>query len=269
MAELAEGYHQEGKTVSANGLEIFYREWGSGRPLILLHGATDTHGYWNPFIPSLCKRYRVIVPDNRGHGRTFNPEPFLTYPMMADDLAGMIQALNLDCPYIFGFSDGGQAALDLGIRYPKAAGALVLGGVWFQFSHYYLDAISRAGFVSPGVFDLNVYEKQAPLDWEERLRKAHHDPRAEYPRLLLSMLAKLWWTPLGYTGEDLKKVTSPVLILAGEKDEFIPLGEAQELARMIPDAELGVIPDAGHNQVVISGGIFLDLVLDFLESQDP
>jgi pimeloyl-ACP methyl ester carboxylesterase len=268
MAEIPQAPLSEGKTIGANGLEIYYREWGTGRPLILLHGATDTHKFWDPFIPAFRKRYRVVTPDNRGHGWTINPEPaLLTYPMMADDLAGLIKALDLESPYVFGYSDGGQAALELGIRYPDLAGALVVGGVWFQFSQSYQDAIRRSGFISPDEVDYEIYEKQAPEDWEERLRKAHHDTRQDYPRILLSALARLWWTPLAYTDQDLQKITSPVMVLVGAQDEAIPVKEAQELAGKIPRAELAVIPDAGHNEVIVKGGVFLGLVLDFLERQ--
>jgi pimeloyl-ACP methyl ester carboxylesterase len=266
MTELANRSGQEGNFVSANGLKIYYKEWGIGKSLVLLHGATDTHAFWTSFIPALSERYRVIVPDNRGHGRTINPAPILTYSMMADDLAGLVQELDLDSPLIFGFSDGGQAALDLAIRYPDLAGALVLGGIWHQFTQYYQDAISRAGFVSPGIMQFDLYEKQAPWDWEKRLRQAHHDPRTDYPRILLSALAALWWTPLNYSKMDLDRIQVPVLVLAGENDEFIPLEDAYDLAAKIPAAELAVVPDADHSSLIQKG---IDQVLEFLYRQDP
>jgi pimeloyl-ACP methyl ester carboxylesterase len=184
---------------------------------------------------------------------------------MADDLAGFIQALDLDFPFIFGFSDGGQAALELGIRYPDLPGALILGGVWFQFSQYYQDGISAAGFVSPGVMDMELYEKNAPQDWEERLSRAHHDPRPDYPHVLLSSLAQLWWTELDYTDEDFEKIQVPVLILAGEKDEFIPQEEARKLVDKILDAELVIIPGADHTDLIPRG---IDRVMRFLTLLD-
>lgn len=254
----------EGKFAAANGLEIYYREWGDGRPLILLHGATDTHKFWSPFVPFFSERYRVITPDNRGHGRTINPDVNLTYPMMADDLAGLIQALDLVDPLILGYSDGGQAALEVAIRYPDLAGALVIGGVWFQFSRWYQDAITNAGFISAGRIDYEVFERQVPENWEEQLREAHQDPRPDYPRILLSNLAQLWWTPLNYTEEDFQKVSVPTLIIMGEKDEMIHWKEGQELAAQIPHAEFALIPDAGHTEVIVDDGAFLRLVVDFL-----
>ncbi len=133
----------EGKFVNANGLDIYYQEYGKGRPLILLHGATDTHKLWKPFIPEFSKFFRVITPDTRGHGRTLNPAGELSYQVMADDLAEFIQDLDLEKPFMFGYSDGGQTALDFGMRYPDIPGALVIGGAWYQFSAEYQDSLRQ------------------------------------------------------------------------------------------------------------------------------
>jgi pimeloyl-ACP methyl ester carboxylesterase len=252
-----------GYYLTANGLDIFYKEVGEGRPLILLHGATDTYKLWNPHLPELSKHFRVITPDSRGHGRTLNLSRQLSYQQMADDLAGLIQGLKLEKPFIFGYSDGGQAALDFGMRYPDLPGALVIGGAWYRFSKEYQTAISSAGFVSPGIVDFDLFEKNAPPDWEERMRSAHPDPDPDYPRILLESLAKLWWTPLDYTEDDFKKITAPTLIIMGEMDEMIPLAEAEEMAMLIPGAELAVIPGAKHNDVLATGGVFISLLLDF------
>jgi len=252
-----------GDYLPANGLDIFYKESGAGRSLILLHGATDTHKLWNPHLPELSKHFRVITPDSRGHGQTLNPSRQLSYQLMADDLAGLIQGLQLEKPFIFGYSDGGQAVLDFGMRYPDLPGALVIGGAWYRFSKEYQTAISRAGFVSPGVVEFGLFEKNAPPDWQERMRSSHSDPDPDYPRILLESLAQLWWEPLDYTEDDFKKITAPTLIMMGEKDEMIPLAEAEEMATFIPGAELAVIPGTKHNDVLATGGVFISLLLDF------
>ena len=255
-----------GQYVSANGLEIYYQESGIGQPLILVHGAMDTHRLWDPHLANFQDRFRVIRPDSRGHGRTFNPSRKLSYRLMADDLAAMIGELGLIKPFLFGYSDGGQAVLDLGIRYPDLPGALVIGGAWYQFSKEYQAAISGMGFVAPGVVDLGVYQRQAHPDWRDRLRAAHLDPDPDYPGILLEGLARMWWTTLGYSEADFQKINVPTLILIGEKDEIIPVGEARELTGLIPDAELAVIPGATHNRVLVPGGLFLDQIRIFFAS---
>jgi pimeloyl-ACP methyl ester carboxylesterase len=262
------GGASQGRIITSNGLGIYYREHGEGHALVLLHGATDTHRLWDPFIPILKRKYRVITPDSRGHGRSLNPAALITYQMMADDLAGLIQNLGLDKPYLFGYSDGGQAVLDFGTRYPEQAGALVIGGAWYRFCPSYQQAITRAGFPAPGEVDYPVYEQGAPKDWQERLARVHLDPRPDYPKILLEQLSRLWWTPLEYQEKDLRKITAPTLILMAERDEMIPLEQARELAGMIPGAQLAVIPEAGHNDLLVPGGLFLDILINFLDSQD-
>jgi len=257
----------KGHFVTANGINIYYRDQGIGQPLILLHGGTDTHRLWNPYLPIFLEYFRVITPDSRGHGRTMSLSGELSYRMMADDLVALIRVLELDHPLIFGYSDGGQAVLDFGIRYPGFAKALIIGAAWYRFSKEYQDALRNAGFVGPGEINYQVFEKNAPPDWIESMRHSHPHPDSDYPRTLLETLASLWWTPLDYRAEDFQHITEPTLILMGELDEMIPLAEAREMAEMIPRAELTVIPGAAHNDVLIENGLFLNLVLDFLKTQ--
>lgn len=253
----------EGKYISANGLEVFYREFGEGKPLILLHGATETHKLWQPFIPKLSESFRVITPDSRGHGRTINSASEFSYQVLADDLAAFIQALDLDTPFLFGYSDGGQAVLDFGIRYPEIAGALVIGGAWYRFSTEYQNSLKKTGFVGPGKMDFQIFGEFAPVDWRERMIRAHPNPDSNYPETLLRNLAALFWTLLNYVREDFQKITASALILVGEMDEMVPPEESREMAALIPGAELEVIPGASHNEVLQEGGGIVDLVLSF------
>lgn len=257
----------EGKFVNANGLDIFYQEYGNGRPLILLHGATDTHKLWTPFIPELSNTFQVFTPDSRGHGRTLNPAGGLSYQTLADDLAAFIEELDLEKPFIFGYSDGGQTALDFGMRYPDVAGALVIGGTWYRFSAEYQDALIEVGFVGAGEIDFHSYEKFAPEDWRERMGKHHPNPDPNYPEVLLRNLAFLFWTPLNYDKEDFFKIQAPTLIMVGDQDELVPPEESREMASLIPGAEMALIPGATHTQVIIPGGECLPIVIDFLLRQ--
>ena len=257
----------EGRYISANGLEIFYQDAGQGRPLILLHGATDTHKLWHSFVPALSESFRVFTPDSRGHGRTFNPSQELSYQTLADDLAEFIQELDLEKPFVFGYSDGGQAALDFGMRYPDIPGALVIGGAWYRFSAEYQDALRQAGFIGPGEIDFQIYGKFAPEDWKERMSKFHLNPDPNYPEVLLKNLATLFWTPLNYGKEDFKKILAPTLVLIGELDEMVQPEESREMALLIREAELAVIPGATHTQVIVPGGEWLPIVIDFLLRQ--
>lgn len=257
----------DGRFISANGLEIFYRDVGQGRSLILLHGATDTHKLWQSSVPFFADSFRVLTPDSRGHGHTINPSNRLSYRDMADDLAEFIHGLKLEKPFVFGYSDGGQAALEFGMHYPDIPSGLVIGGAWYQFSVAYQEALRKAGFIGPGKIDFQIFEKFAPDDWKDRMQKFHPHPDPDYPKVLLNNLASLFWTPLNYDQKDFNKIQVPTLVMIGEKDEMVPLEEARELASLIPGAEFAIIPGATHNQVIVAGGEFLNIVMDFLLRQ--
>src|SRR5262245_19505159 len=126
--------------IAANGINIHYQEFGAGEPLILLHGGTANIEAWLGQIPTLEQHFRVIALDSRGHGKTINTSDELTYAQMADDVAAFIAALKLNKPLIMGYSDGGQIALELGMRY-DTTGALVLGGTQHSFNDYYFNAL--------------------------------------------------------------------------------------------------------------------------------
>src|SRR3954466_13654240 len=125
---------QEGGYVQANGLEIYYEEHGQGQPLILIHGGAVTGASWRPYLAGLAERYRVITPDTRGHGRTKNTAGNLSFGLLADDVAGLAEALALRKPLIWGYSDGGQVALEIGMRYPDLPQALVIGGAYVELT---------------------------------------------------------------------------------------------------------------------------------------
>ena len=126
-----------GHYVSANGLRIYYEDHGQGEPLILVHGGTVSSQLWQAQIPTFAQHFRVLAPDSRGHGRTVNPSDTLSYRVLADDLAAFVHALGLPKPLVYGYSDGGQIALELGMRYPDLARVLVVGAAWFKFTAAY------------------------------------------------------------------------------------------------------------------------------------
>ena len=139
MAQAPESPAQPGRYVSANGLQIYYEEYGQGEPLVLVHGGTETSQIWQAQIPTFAKHFRVLTPDCRGHGRTVNPSGTLSYRLMADDLAAFVHAVGLQKPLIYGYSDGGQIALEVGMRYPDLAQALVVGAASFKVTDAYRD----------------------------------------------------------------------------------------------------------------------------------
>ena len=131
------------KFVQANGINIHYEEYGSGIPLILLHGGTGTIEEWEPLIPSFEQNFHIYALDSRGHGKTENPSGKLSYRVMADDVAAFIQALDIQKPFVCGYSDGGQICIELGMRYQGLSRGLVIGAASYSFSEAYFESLKN------------------------------------------------------------------------------------------------------------------------------
>jgi pimeloyl-ACP methyl ester carboxylesterase len=254
-----------GTHIEANGLRIYYEIHGEGEPLLLIHGGTATSQSWASHLPAFTEHFQVFAPDSRGHGRTDNPSSELGYRVMADDVAGLVGALGLQRPLVLGYSDGGQIALELGIRYPGLVRALVLGGTQFSFSEAYLEA-ARAllGIAEGDEVDHEKLEREQP-DFVNYLREAHgHVYGPEYWKSYVQQIASLWLTPLRHTSEDFAAVTDAALILIGDRDEGASPEESAELFRLLPNAELAVAPGSDHGFIEAKAGLFDALALDFL-----
>ena len=254
-----------GTYIEANGIRVYYEVYGEGEPLLLIHGGTATSRSWASHLPTFTEHFRVFTPDSRGHGRTDNPTGELGYRVMADDVAALVSVLGLQRPLVLGYSDGGQIALELGMRYPGLARALVLGGAQFGFSEAYLEAVrALLGITGSEEMEPEKLEREQP-EWVAFLREAHgHVYGPEYWKTYVKQIASLWLTPLHYTSEDFAAVTDPVLILIGDRDEGASPEEAIELLRLLPNAELAVAPASDHSFIEAKAGLFDALALDFL-----
>lgn len=255
---------QNGHYVKANGLNIYYEEYGSGEPLVLIHGGMGVGNSFEPLIPDFSKQFRVIMPDSRGHGKTDNPSGRLSYRLMADDLAAFIKARGLQSPSICGWSDGGQIALELGMHYPDLVKCMVVGAAWYRFSETYQSLLRAMGFESPGKVNMERIKQVMPQFVE--LWRLWHSPNhgPDHWETLATQISTMWWTPLGYTGDDFRKIKAPALILVGDKDSLIPVEEAVEMYRFIQGAELAIVPNAEHSLPKTRAELFSTIVLDFL-----
>jgi pimeloyl-ACP methyl ester carboxylesterase len=253
-----------GKYIEANGLRVYYETYGEGEPLLLIHGGTATAQSWASHLPAFAEHFRVFAPDSRGHGRTDNPTGEFGYSAMANDVAALIKALGLKRPLVLGYSDGGQIALELGMRYPGLAKALVLGGTQFRFSEAYLeDARALLGIAEGEKVDTERLEREQP-DFVAYLRESHgHVYGPEYWKTYVKKIAALWLTPLCYAPENLAAITDPVLLLVGDRDG-VATEESIELFRLLPNAELAVAPASDHGFIEAKADLFDALALDFL-----
>jgi pimeloyl-ACP methyl ester carboxylesterase len=262
MAEPEHTEIQNGHYVHANGVDIYYEEHGQGKPLLLIHGGTLTAESWQSYLAAFAEHYRVITPDSRGHGHTANPLGQMSYRLLADDMVAFVQALELQKPLICGYSDGGQIALEIGMRYPDLPQALVVSGALFKFSETYRAAVREffGDEQSPNV-DIERFEHEDP-DWAAWLQTTHGSDKW---KTLLNQIKPMWTTPLNYTPDDFAQVVAPTLVLLGDRDEFIPVEEAGEMYRLLPNAELALLPGADHMSFISTkAALAQTLILDFL-----
>ena len=265
MAEIDAGSSQHGNFTTVNGIEMYYEDHGVGKPLVMLHGGTGTaSGNWESYFPVFSQEFRVIAPDCRGHGRTNNPSGEWSYRVMADDIAALITDLELHKPNICGWSDGGQIALELAMRYPGLASAYIAGAVWKDLSDSYLQSLRDWGFEGPGEVNFDQIERATP-EYVEMLRESHSPQGEEYWKELLTGISTMWFTPLNYTDQDFRKISAAMLILIGDRDQFIPVEDAFTMYRLIPNAELAVVPNADHSFPRTSVDMFAGTVLEFLK----
>lgn len=244
-------------------LALYYEELGpaDGPPVVLLHGAggtiDDPMGGWASHAPTFAERYRVVLVEHRGHGRTNNPAGFMTFEQIGDDVAALVQQLGLDSSHLAGISDGGVVALDCALRRPDLTRSItIVGG---NYSTH--DGIrSYAASLDP-----DLIEQMAPEAAAEFGRR--HDQGKEpgsWKELLHQIVANNTANPT-WTVDDLRRVSCPTLLMAGENDPFAPLEQMVTMKQEIPGAEWLIVNDAGHPVHFEHPEIVGPRILDFLD----
>jgi pimeloyl-ACP methyl ester carboxylesterase len=245
-----------------NDLELYYEELGDekAQPLVLLHGAggtiDDPAGGWAGLMPSFAEEFRVVAVEHRGHGRTANPAGFMSFEQLGDDIAGLMEQLGLEAAHVAGISDGGVVALDLALRYPDSTRSIVvLGG-----NHSTHEGIrAYAGSLDPDAITAAAPEAAAAF-------AARHDQGKEpgwWKQLLRQIVENNSHNPT-WTEEDLRRISCPTLLIAGENDPFATLDQMATMKREIPGAEWLIVNNAGHPVHFEHPGIVQPRILDFL-----
>ena len=255
----------KGKYVKVNSLNMYYEDTGNGPPLVLIHGGIATVSMnWAPSIPKFSEHFRVIALDSRGHGKTNNPSGEFSFRLMADDTVALIKELNLEKPILFGWSDGGQIVLEIGMHYPGLAKALIAGGVLAEISEHYSDFMKLIGVNGPGDVDFDKFQKtyaefaEAVIDLHSSVYGADY-----FEKVLFVNISKMWANPEGFPGDKLSKIEDPTLVLQGDRDEAIPLEDSVRIYRLIPNAELAIVPNADHGAVISQADRFADVVIEY------
>ena len=261
--------------VEVNGIRINYEIHGSGEPVVLIGGLGADTFLWFRQVPELSQRFQLILFDNRGAGQSDKPDEPYSIPMFAADTVGLMRALGLDRAHVLGASLGGLIAQELALTYPSMVDRLVLvctsvagrqsvrPSLWSLVS--LLPALTRTGNPeadtrrSFAVFTSRRWRK-ANAELVDRFvawRVAHPQPRYAFGRQRGALR--------GFTTADrVAGIAAPTLIVHGDSDRVVPVGNARLLAERIPDSRLVVLEDSGHACCVDQAEAFNRVVIDFL-----
>lgn len=218
-----------------NGIQLFFRIYGHGAPVLMIHGGLSDSRVWQAQIQTLSEDHEVIIADSRGQGRSTRTNDPITYDLMADDYLKLLDALGIEQTALVGWSDGGIIGLDLAIHHPE------------RLSRIFIQAANA----SPDGFK-------------------HYRPPASVPELrhydsISDEIEALWANEPNFTPEELASISVPTEIVIGEHDEAISRRHTEYLAETIPGAKLLILPDVGHSAPLEDPEGYSMAVLAFLD----
>ncbi|MFW9927842.1 MAG: alpha/beta fold hydrolase [Candidatus Thorarchaeota archaeon] len=266
--------------VKANGIKIYYEIHGPDdcSPLVLIEGIWQDSWMWFRQIPDFNKKYRCIVFDNRGVGRTSKPDSPYSIQMMCDDVFGLLKALEIPKVHVLGVSFGGFIAQQFAISYPDSVISLILATTHFGGKNYIeMDKQSLALMVASPT---ETISKEQAL--EMRLSVSHSEEFLKNNRKIIDQT--LVWRelhpPTDYSRlhqfraaldvdleKDLHKITCPTLIIQGTKDRLVPPKNAELLAEKIPNSQTHFIEGGPHWICIEYYEEFNKVILEFLDKQ--
>lgn len=252
-----------GHYAPVNGLNLYYEIHGSANParppLVLLHGGGDTiQTSFGRILPELARDRQVIAFEQQGYGHTADiaERPF-TFEQSADDTAALLRYLDIERADLFGFSNGGTVALQVAIRHPQLVRKLVLASALASRAGAYAwlwDAMTDATLENMPQELQDEYLKVAPHP--ENLRM-FHDKAAQRMRDFQDI-----------PEEAMRSIRAPALIVVGDADVIRP-EHAVEMFRMLPHAQLAILPGADHMQVTTRTDVLVPAINAFLDAPAP
>lgn len=258
--------------VSVNGVQLHYYRTGGDKPAVVLsHGITDNGLCWSRLAKALEAQYDVVMVDARGHGLSDKPDSGYSAQEHAEDLAGLIQALELDAPVVMGHSMGGTITAELAYRHPELVGKLVLEDpAWFPEED---DAAHKKTVQRMDDWAQSIIQRKQLSDEtiEAQVRKDNpgwHDDEI-IPWLQAQRAVSPQVTQFGYTPSLWWKIVPalacPTLIISGDPDKGVVLSPEfeAEVRSLNPDVQI-IRLDAGHCVRRDQFEEYVDVVTEFL-----
>jgi len=239
-----------------NGLRMYYEIEGTGDPLVFIPPAFGFAGLES--FPALVQSHSVITVDLQGNGRTADiPDRPISIEQYAKDVVGLLEYLGISKADFFGESYGANVAVMIAVRYPEFVGRVAANAATFgppqialnpETTHFDRPRTPDSGYIQ---FQRESYKKVAP------------DP--DYWPKIFDKVGSIHWS--GFSEEDLASIKAPVLVILGDYD-FVRLEHAVASFKLIPNAELAVIPDASHFVLFSEPERVISIVRHFLEKPE-
>ncbi len=235
-----------GKYYNIRGIKMYCEIYGSGKPLLMIHGNGGSIKAFEKNIPYFSKKYKVIAVDSRSQGKSEDENDSLSFEMMADDFAVLLDTLHVDSAYVIGWSDGGINALLLAMRHPEKVIKLASTGanIWTDstaFVHGFWQSEKQQYDTS---YNKVWTTKQQKNDWK---------------------LFMLDWNQPNLSLTDLKQIKCPSLIICGDHD-LISVEHTALIYENIAKAYLWVVPNSPHATVKAHADEFNKKVDEFFST---
>ncbi|MCH0538043.1 alpha/beta hydrolase [Streptomyces sp. MUM 203J] len=243
-----------GTYVELPGVRTWYETEGSGDPVVLLHGGFCTNETWGPQRADLAARFRLFLPERRGHGHTPDVPGPASYQDMADDTAAFLEEVVGGPAHLVGWSDGGIIALLVASARPDLVRKAVVTGASF------LPAPKCAA--APGLLDQMSPDAPELAPFREMYAAVSPDGAEHWP-VVTGKLTGMFRTQPNIPTEDLARIGAPTLVLSGD-DDVVSLEHTIALYRAVPGSELAVVPGTSHALLMEKPDLVNRIILDFL-----
>lgn len=260
LSQSKSGYAQ------VNGLKMYYEVHGTGKPLLLLHGAFNTINMaFGQLIPELFRTRQVIAVELQGHGRTNDIDRPFSFETMADDVAGLLKQLKIDSTDVLGYSMGGGVAQQLAIRNPSLVRRLILVSTVYKYEGWSQQTRNILPMLTPEMFE--------PTPIKQEYDKLAPDPK--HWKEFINKMKKFVTTTYDFGADKIKAIKSPTLIIAGDGDGVTP-EHAVEMYKLrgggymvdfgpVPAAQLAIFPGSSHISVMMETNWLVSMINPFLD----
>lgn len=261
------------RSTRVGDIQMGYRTYGSGYPLVMIMGYGSTMNLWEPgLIRSLSTRFKVIVFDNRGMGNTDTGQRPFSIEQFADDTVALMDVLDIQQAHVLGWSMGALIAEEVVLRHPGKVNKLVLYAAHCNASLFppAPEVIQKLTDTSgtPEEQGMRFISVLFPPDWiqshGERLKEIFYRPMGNIsPEAMAkqSMAIDTWKGCCDRLGE----INTPTLIITGADDVLVPPQNARYLVGKIPDAQLVLSENSGHGLMFQYPDRFSEKVIVFLK----